>query len=156
MNRRETLAASVEADENLGRHPPRPRLALNVGITGHRASILPAGALDALRPTVDKVFSDLREAALRLYAASDDLFSTDPPILRLHTPLATGADQLAADSARASGYTVRALLPFAPDVYRNDFAEGSEREEFSEQLESADAFFALPCDTFGPPVRTPA
>jgi len=146
VNRRETLAASVEADENLGRHPPRPRLALNVGITGHRASILPAGALDVLRPTVDRVFSDLREAALRLYAASDDLFSTDPPILRLHTPLATGADQLAADSARASGYSVRALLPFAPDVYRSDFAEGTEREQFSEQLESADAFFALPCD----------
>lgn len=146
MNRRETLAASADADGDLGRHPPRPRLALNVGITGHRASNLPAGALDALRPIVDKVFRDLREAALRLYAASDDLFSTDPPILRLHTPLATGADQLAADSARASGYTVRALLPFAPDVYRNDFEEGRERDEFSEQLESADAFFALPCD----------
>ena len=146
MNRRETLIASVETDDDLGRHPPRPRLALNVGITGHRASILPPGALDVLRPAVDKVFRDLREAALRLYAASDDLFSTDPPILRLHTPLATGADQLAADSARASAFTVRALLPFAPDVYRSDFAEGSERDEFSRQLEDADAFFALPCD----------
>jgi hypothetical protein len=146
VNRRETLIVEVEANEDLGRHPARPRLALNVGITGHRASNLPAGALDALRPAVDKVFRDLREAAMHLYAASDDLFSTEPPILRLHTPLATGADQLAADSARASGYTVRALLPFAPDVYRADFAEGAERDEFSDQLERADAFFALPCD----------
>ena len=139
-------AAAQLADAASGLHPPKPRLALNVGITGHRASILPDGALDALRPVVDEVFRNLREAAVRLHREAGDIFSAEPPKLRLHTPLATGADQLAADSARANGYRVRALLPFAPDVYRSDFTEGREREEFSEQLESADEFFALPCD----------
>jgi len=138
--------AAQPIDPATGPHPPKPRLALNVGITGHRASILPDGALDMLRPAVDEVFRNLREAVLRLHRESPDLFGAEQPKLRLHTPLATGADQLAADSARANGYRVRALLPFAPDVYRNDFAEGREREEFSEQLESADEFFALPCD----------
>lgn len=139
-------AASAPAVPATGAHPPRPRLAINVGITGHRASILPDGALEALRPVVDEVFRNLREALLRLHRESADLFSADQPKLRLHTPLATGADQLAADSARANGYRVRALLPFAPDVYVNDFAEGRERQEFSEQLASAEEFFALPCD----------
>lgn len=130
----------------VGSNPPRPRLTVNVGITGHRAVLLPEGASAALRPVVDKVFVAIREAMARLHLASSDMFGTEEPILRLHTPLATGADQLAADSARAAGYRVRALLPFPPSVYRNDFAEGRERREFSEQLDKVDEFFALPCD----------
>lgn len=102
--------------------------------------------LAELRPMVDEVFQNVRQAVARLHLASVDMFGADEPVLRLHTPLATGADQLAADSARAAGYRVRALLPFPPRVYRNDFQEGREREEFSRQLDQADDFFALPCD----------
>jgi hypothetical protein len=130
----------------VGVHPPRPRLTVNVGITGHRAVLLPEGASAVLRPVVDEVFQSIRQALARLHSESVEIFGLDEPILRLHTPLATGADQLAADSARAAGYRVRALLPFPPSVYRNDFQEGHERREFSEQLDKADEFFALPCD----------
>jgi hypothetical protein len=119
---------------------------LNVGITGHRAAILPDGSSRALRAVVDGVFQKLSEAVHRLHADSEAIFSGLPPALRLHTPLATGADQLAADSARATGYHVRALLPFPPEIYRSDFGQGREKKEFSRQLESADEFFALPCD----------
>ena len=133
-------------DVSPGPHPPRPRLTLNVGITGHRAAILPEGALETLAPLVEEVFQKIRDAMLRLHAESTDVFSPDPPRLRLHTPLATGADQLAANAAHANGYYVRALLPFAPEIYRDDFAEGPERDEFDRQLEAADEFFALPCE----------
>ena len=108
--------------------------------------LLPEGASAALRPVVDEVFRGIREALDRLRSSSVEIFGLEEPILRLHTPLATGADQLAADSARAAGYRVRALLPFPPSVYRNDFQEGRERREFSEQLDKVDEFFALPCD----------
>lgn len=133
-------------EDLVGRHPPRPRLALNIGITGHRATLLPEGAAEALRPVVDRVFERLRDAVHNLHSAPKGLFDAQCPIIRLHTPLATGSDQLAADSARLHGFHVRALLPFAPDVYRNDFEEGREREEFSRKLDDADEFFALPCD----------
>lgn len=127
-------------------HPPRPRLTLNVGITGHRAAILPAPVLTTLRPFVEDVFRNLREAALRVHRQETAIFDRAPARLRLHSPLASGADQLAADSARAAGYHVRALLPFAPDHYRDDFSAGHERDEFNRQLDSADEIFALPCD----------
>lgn len=125
-------------------HPPRPRLTVNVGITGHRASILPSGMIDELTPIVDDVFCELHAAAQRLHRAESALFDPAAPLLRLHTPLATGADQLAARSARASDYQVRALLPFAPGDYRTDFAEGTERNEFERELDATDQLFALP------------
>ena len=106
----------LPGDLTIGENPPRPRLAINVGITGHRALLFPEGATAALRPVIDEVFENLREALTQLHYASGDIFGPEEPILRLHTPLATGADQLAADSARAAGYRVRALLPFAPQA----------------------------------------
>jgi hypothetical protein len=124
-------------------HPPVPRLALNIGITGHRASILPPGMIDKIRPFVDEVFHELRKAALKIHGEERKIFAPAEPILRLHTPLATGADQLAANSARANAFFIRALLPFAPDEYRHDF-KGVEREDFDHQLAMADTVFALP------------
>ena len=129
-----------------GDHPPRPRLALNVAITGHRSTRLPADAVPRLRPFVDEVFARLRAATEQLHREEPVIFAPDPPQLRLHTPLATGADQVAATSAQAAGYRVRALLPFAPDDYRLDFTEGPERSEYERQLAAAEAIFALPCD----------
>ena len=108
---------------------PKP-IVLNVGITGHRASVLTAPLLETLRPVVDGVFQQLREATLKLQDSEERFCSSTPAQLRLHTGLATGADQVAATSARSSGYAIRALLPFEPDEYRNDFAPGDELDEF--------------------------
>ena len=133
-----------QAAEPVLRHPPRPRFALNVGITGHRASILPAGSATLIRPHLEEVFRELRAAAHRLHDEETEIFSLQEPLLRLHTPLASGADQLAAESARASNFIIRALLPFAPDEYRKDFAQGAERDEYDRQLSLADSMFSLP------------
>ncbi len=127
-----------------GMHPPRPRLTLNIGITGHRAKLLPGGVVAALGPCVSELFGELREAAHRLHREEATIFASDPAELRLHTPLATGADQLAATCAHSNGYRIRALLPFAPDEYSRDFTKGRERDEFLHQLEAADESFALP------------
>lgn len=125
-------------------HPPRPRLTLNVGITGHRAAILPPEVTDQVSPVVDEVFRQLAAATVRLHGADTLLFDGAAPRLRLHTPLASGADQLAARSARASQFDVRALLPFAAEEYSDDFAKGSERAEFIRELRAADQVFSLP------------
>lgn len=83
--------------------PPRPRLTLNLGITGHRAEILSTGVVAALRTAIDAVFVELREAAARLHDDEKALFDAAAPHIRLHSPLATGADQLAASTARTCG-----------------------------------------------------
>jgi hypothetical protein len=124
---------------------PKP-IALNVGITGHRASVLTAPLVESLEPVVDEVFRQLRQALLEIQEAEEAFDSNTPASLRLHTPLATGADQIAAKSARSSGYFVRAVLPFEPDEYRKDFAPGEELDEFERALDAADEILALPGD----------
>jgi hypothetical protein len=121
-------------------------IVVNIGVTGHRAGVLTAPLVRTLRPVVYTVFRELREATLRLQESEDELCSLTEAQLRLHTPLATGADQIAAICARSSGYFVRAVLPFEPTEYRKDFADGEELEGFEQALAAADEIFALPGD----------
>lgn len=115
---------------------------LNVAITGHRSGVLTAAHVRKLRPIVYSVFRQLREAALTLCQSEMLLCGS----LRLHTALATGADQIAAICARPSGYFVRALLPFEPFEYRKDFAPGEELDTFEQALAAVDEIVALPGD----------
>jgi len=121
-------------------------IVLNVGVTGHRAGAFTAPLVRTLRPTVYTVFRQLRDATLRLQRSEDAFCSATAAELRLHTPLATGADQIAAICARSSGYFVRALLPFEPSEYRKDFALGEELDGFEQALAAADEIVALPGD----------
>jgi hypothetical protein len=117
---------------------------LNVGITGHRSGMLTASLVRTLRPIVFTVFRQLHEATLRLQESEPSLPSDAETRFRLHTALATGADQIAAICARSSGYFVRALLPFEPNEYRKDFANDEELDSFEQALEAADEIIALP------------
>ena len=115
-----------------------------MGITGHRAGVLTPALVRKLRPIVFTIFGELREATLRLQDSEGVFCSATTAELRLHTALATGADQLAATCARSSGYFVRALLPFEPQDYRDDFAPGDELETFEQALAAADEVVSLP------------
>jgi hypothetical protein len=121
-------------------------MVVNIGITGHRAGVLTAPLVRTLRPVVYTVFRELREATLRLQESEAEFCSLTEARLRLHTPLATGADQIAAICARSSGYFVRAVLPFEATEYRKDFADGDELDGFEQALAAADEIFALPGD----------
>ena len=121
-------------------------IVVNIGVTGHRAGVLTAPLVRTLRPVVYTVFRELREATLRLQESEAEFCSLTEAQLRLHTPLATGADQIAAICARSSGYFVRALLPFEPTESRKDFAEGEGLEGFEQALAAADEIVALPGD----------
>ncbi|GAA4041376.1 hypothetical protein GCM10022281_22990 [Sphingomonas rosea] len=131
-------------------HPPRPRITLNIGITGHRASVLSADLVALTSPILERVFRALGEGTEAVRQGSESLFADAPPQLRLHTPLATGADQMAANVAQRTGFTVRALLPFAADEYSADFRKGRELKEFTQQLETAHEVLALPSDRADP------
>lgn len=128
---------------------PKP-IFLNVGITGHRAGALAAPLVRTLRPAVYRVFSDLRDATLRLQESEAELCSVTAAQLHLYTALATGADQIAAICARSSGYFVRAMLPFEAHEYRKDFALGDELDTFEQAVAAADEIVALPGDRSDP------
>ena len=98
-----------------------------------------------MREKLDEVFFNLKQATRDLLRREEGLFDELEPIVRLHTPLATGSDQIAAQSARANGYQLRALLPFKVAEYAQDFS-GPELAEFREYLEDADTVMTLPSD----------
>jgi hypothetical protein len=108
--------------------------------------VLTAPLVRTLRPIVFTVFRHLREATLRIRDSEDAFCSSTEAELRLHTALATGADQIAAICARSSGYSVKAVLPFEPHDYRQDFAPGDELDTFDRALAAADDVVALPGD----------
>jgi hypothetical protein len=121
-------------------------IVLNIGITGHRAGALTAPIIRSLDPVVDKVFRKLRKATLKVQKSEAAFCSVTPPELRLHTGLASGADQIAARWARSRGYSVTAVLPFEPDEYRKDFDLDGEAAEFDRALDAADEIVVLPGD----------
>jgi signal transduction histidine kinase len=65
------------------------------------------------------------------------------PIIIL-TPLAEGADRLAASAAMECGISFVAPLPMPVDEYRRDFSTRESLDEFNELLSKADCWFELP------------
>lgn len=124
--------------------PPRPRLTLNVGITGHRLNTIPEELLESLGQNLDEVFSLLRNGVDALEAKEVPFYDREPAVLWLHTPLASGSDQMAATSAQRHGFGIRALLPFATQEYGKDFAKGEEHKQYRHLLKESDEIFCLP------------
>jgi hypothetical protein len=90
--------------------PPPPRVRLSLGVTGHRAGH-PLYAANAAR--IEAVLGQVFDQIETLVAAAPQPFgenSTAPT--RLHSMLADGFDQSAAQAARARGWELVAPLPF--------------------------------------------
>lgn len=117
--------------------PPRPQLALCVGVTGHR--VLSAKAQAALAPAIGRLLADLASITRALHAEHAGVFAPDEPSFHLLSGLAIGTDQMAARQALAGGYALRAVLPFAPDVYRKDF-RGRDARAFDALLAQSKAW----------------
>jgi hypothetical protein len=100
--------------------PLRPRIAFRLGITGTRN--LPEAARAQLRPGLESLLDRIAAAAQAARNEAAIYDTTEPPLLRLITPLAEGADRLVAEVAQAKGWRIEVLLPFAAKTYREDFA----------------------------------
>lgn len=85
---------------------PGDLVPLVVGVTGHRDLV--ADEIPRLRERVREFFDALRQK------------HPDLPIV-LMSPLAEGADRLAAEEARALGIPLVVPLPFAAEIYQQDF-----------------------------------
>lgn len=132
-------------------HPPRPRLSLSVGITGHRPNGsgcedgLTEGDLRALSPEMiaqklETVFQTL-SSALDQTASGEVLasfFSSSSPRLTLTTCLAEGADRIAVDKAEAAGFGIEAVLPMPVADYIETFSSDVARETFRDYLAKLD------------------
>jgi hypothetical protein len=133
-------------------HPPKPRLALTVGVTGHRLHRAPppgggeAPAFDvaAVETALLRFFRAVAAGLASIDGEARRCYEPGPPALTLISSLAEGADRLAAKAALAAGFALDVLLPCPPAIYGETFADDASRQEFAALLASARSRLVLP------------
>src|SRR6267142_128598 len=130
-------------------HPPKPRLTLRVGITGHRPNKLAGAVATRIRTQLPVVFAAIERAASTIRANSVPLYADEPAAFRLICGFAEGADQIAVAICPA-GWQVEAVLPFPRQDYLQDFVTSAAgdgrdvRDEFHQSLAKAAVVTELP------------
>ncbi|HET7282572.1 MAG TPA: hypothetical protein VFI67_09650, partial [Sphingomicrobium sp.] len=69
------------------RRPPPVPFVLAVGVTGHRAEVLPADSVPILRERIRDVLERIAESGRALFAAERDCFAATEPKLRFVSPI---------------------------------------------------------------------
>jgi hypothetical protein len=142
----------MPSDSSLSQHPPKPRLTLRVGVTGHRPNKLPGSVATRIRKQLPEVFDAIERAASTILAKSAPLYADEPAAFRLICGFAEGADQIAAATCPAA-WRIEAILPFPRDDYMRDFAASASgdgrdvRDEFRQSLGKAAVVTELPAPT---------
>lgn len=123
--------------------PPRPRLAVRIGVTGHRPGKLAEADMPLLRQQVSQVVARVREIAHDIAADRTNGYSDELPLLRVVSALAEGSDRIVALVARAAGFELQVLLPYSAASYASEFVDSRSRAEFQELLAAATAVYTL-------------
>jgi hypothetical protein len=144
MNAPATEIELAGAGERRG--PPLVPFVLAVGVTGHRAEVLEAGDVERLRERVKQTLLMIEKAGRALVERERDCFAAGPPRLRFISPIADGADQIAAELAIELGWELQAISPFTRGHYRDSLANHGARERFDTLVEGANCVLELPGD----------
>ena len=140
-------ARAEGAARSTPRAPPRLPFVLSVGVTGHRADVLPPGGVEVLRSRIRNVLLLIAEAGAALLEREQGCFVPgQPPQRRFVSPIADGADQIAAEVALELGWELQAILPFDRAAYRKSLANHGARERFDELMARATCTLELPGD----------
>ena len=102
-------------------HPPKPRLTVRVGITGHRPNKLTGAVIGRVQKQLPEIFAAIERAAASILTESAAVYADEPAVFRMISGFAEGADQIAV-AACPSGWRVEATLPFPRAEYLKDFA----------------------------------
>ena len=126
--------------------PPQLPFALTVGITGHRLGGLADGRVGPIGDEIALALDTVEAEALGLFNRESTLFAKAAPVLTLVSPLADGADQMAAQAGLARGWRLQAILPFARATYIRDFEGHESQARFISLIERSDCVLELPGD----------
>src|SRR4051812_39398909 len=126
--------------------PPPVPFVLSVGVTGHRADVIPQGGVDALRERIRATLKLIAEAGADLLELERDCFAPGPCQRRFVSPIADGADQIAAELALELGWELEVILPFERSAYRASLGNYEARTRFDALLERAASLLELPGD----------
>ena len=126
--------------------PPQLPFALTVGVTGHRLGALADERRAAIGDEIRQALDAIEREALALFNREAGLFAAVPPTLTLVSPLADGADQMAAEAGLAKGWRLQTVLPFDRVTYIRDFDGVDAAARFNSLLERSDCVLELPGD----------
>ena len=126
--------------------PPVVPFVLSVGVTGHRADVLRDASVDALRDRVRETLELIARAGADLLEKERDCFARGPCQLRFVSPIADGADQIAAEIALELGWELEAILPFERSAYRASLANDGGKAGFDTLIERSISVLELPGD----------
>ncbi|MEO6113239.1 MAG: hypothetical protein ABIP07_02160 [Sphingomicrobium sp.] len=121
---------------------------LSLGVTGHRSEML-GEHVAAIAVRVDEAMEAITKAAFDLYGANAGWFAECVPRLTMVSPLADGADQIAAEIALSNGYELQVVLPFSKAESRAALTPAS-RAAFDRLAEKAHCLLELPGDPANP------
>lgn len=124
--------------------PPAVPFVLAVGVTGHRVDMLPQGSIPLLRERIRDVLRQIKDAGCALLEAERSSFASFEPRLRFVSPIADGADQIAAEVALELGWELEAILPFKRQAYRDSLATADARGRFDTLVGRAACLLELP------------
>ncbi|QIK97042.1 DUF4231 domain-containing protein [Sphingomonas sp. HDW15A] len=126
--------------------PPGLPLALTVGVTGHRRAAIDPKRGPQIAQEIGVILDLIEQSMLSFQArmAGSGAFDEGPPTITLASPLADGADQIAAQAAIERGWRLQAILPFAREEYQRDFEHEDPAQVFEDLLTRADCVLELP------------
>lgn len=125
-------------------HPPKPVLALSIGVFGHRPNRLPAAMRDRVATDIAAILDALKAEAAAAQLRYRDAFAAGEPQLAIVSALAEGADRMVAEAGLARGFLLDAPLPFPVDVYAGDFPGERELARYRDLLDKARRTLELP------------
>ena len=108
--------------------------------------MLPEGSVPVLRERIRDVLAQVERTAQDLFEKERDCFADGPVKLRFVSPIADGADQIAADVALELGWELQAIVPFERAHYRASLANEGARASFDTLLGRATCLLELPGD----------
>ena len=126
-----------------GNNPPRPRLVVRVGVTGHRPENLSQADESTLIRQIESVLNTVEHVVNNVQADKANIYSDAPPILCVISPLAEGADRIVARIGLDKNFELQCPLPFFREVYEMDFKESGSVEEYHTLLERASTVLEL-------------
>src|ERR1043166_6730664 len=126
--------------------PPRPRLTVRVGVTGHRWNKLHRADAPAVEARIGEVLAAIEDEVRRVHrdphagyrqpGAGGEERQVVPPEFRLLSGLAEGADRLVAVAAHRRGWSLQGVLPFRRELYQRDFRKKVRRPDGYEETAS--------------------
>ncbi len=133
----------------------RPRLVLRIGVIGHRPRRGRPLAAAAIAETADRTLAEIGAALQALFVAHIGVFADAPPLIRLASGLAEGADQIVLGAAldrpgpadpkeaRRAVHECAAILPFPAETCRALMGSARAKARFDALLAACSPVMAM-------------